>query len=74
MQRVGGGSRIDKHCPESSSDPDLLFLILEIEISMIDPSEAMGIYINTSTENVLKDIVLDYQAFTHTFLLSLKES
>ena len=40
--------------------------------STIDPPWNMGIYTNTSSKKALKDIVVHYRSFTHTFLLSLK--
>ena len=64
----GGGSHNEGI---TLSDPDLLFLIPAMGI---DPSGAMEIYNNTSTKKALKDIVWYYQPFTHTFLLSLKQS
>ena len=35
--------------------------------SRIDLQGGMGIYTNTSTKKALKDIVLHYSPFTHTF-------
>ena len=55
----------------NSSNLDLLFLIPAMEI---DPSGGTGMYTNTSTKKLLKDIVRHYQPFTHTFGLSLKQS